>query len=66
MIAEFIFEVLFSTIFGWVGHVVVKAVTLGKVDLDWGSGSESELSGWIGFFVVLFVAGVVAWIWRMS
>lgn len=66
MIAEFIFQFLFATVFGWIGHVVVKAVTFGKVDLDWGASSESELTGWIGLFFTLFVACIIAWILRMS
>jgi len=60
-ILEFIVECLFFTVCGWIGHVIVKAVTFGKVDLDWGSGSESVLTEWLGFFFVLLVAGLIAW-----
>jgi len=62
IIAEFIVEILFFTVCGWVGHIVVKAVTLGRVDLDWGRGSESVLAEWLGFFFLLFTAGLIAWI----
>lgn len=60
-ILEFIVEYLFFTICGWIGHVVVKALTFGKVDLEWGSGSESVLTEWLGLFFVLVVAGLIAW-----
>jgi hypothetical protein len=49
------------TLVPWVGHVVVKILTLGKVDLGWGpSDSESEVTLRIGFFVLLVIAGVTA------
>ena len=55
-ILEFIIEWLFFTICGCIGHVVVKAVTFGKVDLDWGSVSEAVLTECLGvFFVMLHV-----------
>ena len=62
IIAEFIIDVLFSTVCGFVGHVVVKALTLGKVDLDWGTSSESVLTEWIGLFFILLTAGIIVWI----
>lgn len=39
---HFLFESVFLTICGWVGHVVVRILTLGRVKLDWGTESESE------------------------
>ena len=60
-ILEFIIECLFWTVCGWVGHIVVKALTFGKVDLDWGSGSESILTEWLGFAFLLVVVGFIAW-----
>jgi hypothetical protein len=62
IIAQFILEVLFFTVCGWIGHVVVKVVTFGKVDLDWGTGSESVLAEWLGFFFVLFAVGFMTWV----
>ena len=62
VILEFIIEWLFWTVCGWVGHIVVKAATLGKVDLDWGSGAESILTEWLGFASLLVVGGLMAWI----
>ena len=60
-ILEFIIECLFWTVCGWVGHIVVKALTFGKVGLDWGSGSESILTEWLGFAFLLLVGGFIAW-----
>jgi hypothetical protein len=60
-IVEFIIECLFFTVCGWIGHFVVKTITFGKVDLDWGSGAESGLTEWLGFFFVLLIAGLIAW-----
>jgi hypothetical protein len=62
MVLEFILECLFYTVCGWVGHVVVKAMTFGRVDLDWGTSSESVLTEWIGLVFVLIVAGSIAWL----
>jgi hypothetical protein len=60
-IIQLIVECLFFTVCGWIGHVVVKTISFGKVDLDWGSGSESVLAEWLGFLFVLLVAGFIAW-----
>ncbi len=60
-IVEFILECLFFTVCGWIGHVVVKLITFGKVDLEWGAAAESMLAEWIGLFLVLLVAGSIAW-----
>jgi hypothetical protein len=61
-ILEFIIECLFFTVCGWIGHIVVKVITLGKVDLEWGAAAESALTEWIGLFFLLSVAGLIAWI----
>ncbi len=60
-IFEIIVECFFFTVCGWIGHIVVKGVTFGKGDLDWGFGSESILTEWFGLFIVLLIAGVIAW-----
>src|SRR5437867_4276472 len=60
-ILEFIVECLFFTVCGWIGHTVVKVIAFGKVDLEWGSGSESVLAEWLGLFFLLLVAGLIAW-----
>ena len=61
-ILGFIVECLFFTVCGFLGHIVVKAVTFGKLDLDWGPGSASVLAEWLGCFFVLLLAGLIAWI----
>jgi hypothetical protein len=48
-----IIEILLHTVCGWVGHVTVKAITFGKIDLDWGKSSESILTEAIGAGVLL-------------
>ncbi len=55
-------EVLFYVICGWIGHWTVKAVTLGRVDWDWGKGAESIITEWIGVGVVIVVTGTITWL----
>jgi hypothetical protein len=62
IVLEFIMDCLFDTLCGWVGHVVVKVVTLGRVDLDWGTSSESVIAEWIGLAFMLIVAGSIVWL----
>ena len=57
-------EVFLSTVCGWVGYHFVRMVTLGKAELDWGNDSGSLLAEWIGFAVVAFVAGGIAFLLR--
>ena len=61
-VIEFIVECLFYTVCGWIGHLAVKVISLGKVDLDCGSGSESLITQYIGLAFVLIVAGSIAWL----
>jgi hypothetical protein len=45
----------------WVGHLLVKILTFGRIDLGWRqSDIESEVSYWIGFCAVMAAAGVVS------
>jgi hypothetical protein len=53
---ELIVEILFSRICGWVGHFVVKFVTFGKVDLEWGDSSESVIAESIGAGIIIVAA----------
>jgi len=53
LIINWIIEILFDTVCGWVGHYFVKAVTLGKVDLEWGDSSESIVTESIGAAVLI-------------
>ena len=59
-VIQFFIEILFDTICGWVGHIVVKAVTFGKVDLDWGNSSESIITAYIGAGVLLALAMLIS------
>ena len=52
-VISWIAEILFDTVCGWVGHWVVKVVTFGKVELDWGTSSESIVAEYIGAGVLL-------------
>jgi hypothetical protein len=55
LIVEWLIEVLFFTCCGWVGYIVVKVITLGKVELEYGDSSESFLTQCIGFIFILAV-----------
>jgi hypothetical protein len=60
-VSLFVLAVGSVTVVPWLGHVVVKIATLGKIDLGWHpSDSESEVAVRIGFFVLLVIAGVIA------
>lgn len=56
---HFFFEGVFLSICGWVGHVVVRTLTLGRVELDWGAESESSVTEAIGMIFLLMVALLV-------
>jgi|GEM_PF-1280467 len=58
----FIVEILFFGFCGWLGHVSVKIVTLGKVDLDYGESSESVITEWIGVGVLLAIAMLISFL----
>jgi hypothetical protein len=62
IMADFIIEILFFTVCGWVGHIVLKLLSFGRIDLDWGRGAESVAAELFGFFFLLFTAGLIAWI----
>lgn len=52
-------QLVFEKICGWVGHITVKTLTFGKVDIDWGESSESILAECIGIGVLLGIAALV-------
>ena len=58
----FIVEILFFGFCGWLGHVAVKIVTFGKVDLDYGDSSESVITEWIGVGVLLAIAMLISFL----
>ena len=45
----------------WLGHVVVRILTFGKVQLDWHRNSECFLTYELGLVSLLLIAGLVAW-----
>jgi len=59
-----VFEFLFDTLCGWVGHVVVKGITFGKIDLEWGSSSESVVAEFIGLGILLGAGALIALVVR--
>jgi hypothetical protein len=63
-VIQLVFVFLFHTLCGWVGHVAVKVVTFGKVDLDWGDSSESIITETIGAGVLLGIAMIISLIIR--
>ena len=56
---HFVFECVFLSICGWVGHVVVRIITLGRVKLDWVANSESSVTEAIGAIFLLMI-GILA------
>ena len=50
---QILMEIIFDTACGWIGHTAVKLLTFGRIDLDWGKGSESVIAQWIGLFVLV-------------
>lgn len=58
-IIALIFEGLFYFACGWFGHVLVKVITFGKIDLEWGADSESFVATIIGIAALLFIGLVL-------
>ncbi len=52
----FFIETIFCPVAGWLGYAFVKIVTLGRVELDYGSSSEGVITESIGFVVLLGLA----------
>jgi len=61
---EFLVECLFYTVCGWLGNLVVRLCTLGRVHLDWGADSESNVTEAIGMIFLLFLCLILACIPR--
>ena len=59
IVIEWIIEIFFFTICGWVGHIAVKVVTFGKVNLEWGDSSESVVTEYVGVGVLIAIAMLV-------
>lgn len=52
---HFVFECIFLSTCGWVGHVALRILTLGRVKLDWGAESESNVTEAIGAILLLMI-----------
>ena len=56
IITDILVDILFYTCCGWVGHIVIKIITLGKVDLEYGDSSESPIAASIGAAFLIAIA----------
>ena len=54
-----VIDCVFHTVCGWVGYIVVRICTFGRVRLDWGVESESNVSEAIGVIFLLAI-GIIA------
>ncbi len=61
-IAEAVIESLAFRVCGWIGSVVVRAVTFGKLDSGYEPSSDSYFAAAIGFVVILSAVGLVWWV----
>lgn len=59
-----IVDFLFHTIFALIGHMLVQALTFGRIDLDWRSGSDSVVAEWIGFGLIFALMILAAFLLR--
>ena len=59
IITDIIIDLLFYTCCGWVGHIVVKIFTLGKVDLDYGDSSEAPIAAYTGAAFLIAISVLV-------
>lgn len=63
-VLEMLVDVLYHTACAWVGWAFLKAITFGKVDLDWREGSDSVVCEWIGLAVILAAGLLVVFVFR--
>ncbi|MDA7888343.1 hypothetical protein N9A86_03055 [Akkermansiaceae bacterium] len=65
IIAEVLIDILFQTLFqtccGWLGHWVVRILTLGKVQIEYGDETSSCLAGITGV-IFLIAVGMLIWV----
>jgi len=52
---SFLIDIVFSSICEWVGYVTIRILTMGRVKLDWGRGTESVMAEAIGIIVLLMI-----------
>ena len=63
-IFESFIEILFYNVCGFMGHAVVRIVTAGKIKIEWGSGSGSVITEWLGVLFLLIFGGSVVWLFK--
>lgn len=62
LIIQLIGDFFFHSLCGRIGHFAVKAVTFGKVEIEWENSSESVLAEYIGAGILLGAAVLVSMI----
>ncbi|MDP4793010.1 MAG: hypothetical protein NWQ35_00915 [Verrucomicrobiales bacterium] len=60
IVIQLIADFLFHSLCGRLGHFVVKAVTFGKVEIEWEISSESILAEYIGAGILLGAAVLIS------
>jgi hypothetical protein len=56
-----LFMLAYVTLVPWIGHVIVRLLTLGKIDLGWRpSDPEAEVSQYIGIAALILVVTVIS------
>jgi hypothetical protein len=65
---QFLIDLLFHDVCGWISSKFMKVISLGQIDLDSGEGcSESVLAEWIGLLVLVGLIVLAAVLWaRLS
>ena len=60
-VALIVLAIASNTVLPWIGHIVMKVLTFGKVDFGWRSSDEGScLTMWIDIGVVLLMGGAIA------
>ena len=61
---NFLIDIIFHEICGWIGAKFLKMITFSRVDLDWGEGcTESILAEWIGLLVLVALIVLAFTVW---
>lgn len=62
LMLHFLYESIFLSICGWVGHVVVRILTLGRVRLELSAEPESNVTAAVGAIVLLLAGIMTVWV----
>jgi len=61
---NFLIEIFFHDVCGWIGATFVKIITFGRIDLDWAEGcTESILAEWTGLLVLVGLVVLAFTLW---